>query len=348
MTQKPPIRVLIVDDSSYMRFVLGKILGQDAGIQVVGGARDGVDALAQIPALDPDVITLDIEMPRMDGFETLRRIMRERPTPVIMVSSYSEKDENATIRALEMGAVDFVRKPGKGKSLTMVAVQDELIAKIKMAASVHPEASAGNGENGLAAPAKPAQPLPPREMKKLVVIGSSTGGPKALAKIMPSMAADAPLGILIVQHMPAGFTASLASRLDQISAFHVTEAREGDLLAAGRAFVAPGGFHLRIRPGGRLHLSASASVNNVRPAADVTLEDAAELYRDKVIAVVLTGMGNDGARGGAAVRARGGVAIAQNPATCVVDGMPASLIQSGNADHIVPLGRMAREIQDLV
>ena len=338
-----PIRVLIVDDSSYMRFVLGKVLGDDPGIEVVAAARDGLDALRLLDELQPDVITLDIEMPRMNGYETLVQIMGRRPTPVIMVSSYAESGDNATIRALELGAVDFVRKPDRRESLTMDAVRDELIAKIKMAASVHPEA-----ETPAPAAFVKKAPQTPQDMKKLVVIASSTGGPKALAKVLPAIPSDLPVGIIVVQHMPVGFTASLAARLDQLCPFQVAEAREDDVLRAGRVLVAPGGFHLRIRPQGRVRLSASATVNNVRPAADVTMEDAAAVYGDKVIAVVLTGMGADGTRGCAAIRAKGGATIAQNAATCVVDGMPASLIKAGHADYIVPLSRIAREIQELV
>jgi two-component system chemotaxis response regulator CheB len=342
-----PVRVMIVDDSSYMRFVLGRILSEDPGIEVAGAARDGMDALQLMHELEPDVITLDIEMPRLDGYETLRRIMRTRPTPVIMVSNYSEQGDNATIRALELGAVDFVRKPDKRESLTMASVKDELIAKIKIAASVNPDANpAANG-----APASAvlcSKPAPAVEMKKLVVIACSTGGPKALARILPSLPGDMPAGIIIVQHMPAGFTASLAGRLDLLSKVRVTEAKEGEQLCAGHAFVAPGNFHLRIRPGGRLHLSSAPNVNNVRPAADVTMKDAAEIYKGKVIGVVLTGMGLDGAAGGAAIRAAGGVTIAQHKSTCIVDGMPAALIDSGNADYIVPLSRIVREILDLV
>ena len=345
MNQKP-IRVLIVDDSSYMRFVLGKILGEDSDIEVVGGARDGAHALEMLEETNPDVITLDIEMPRLDGYETLQRIMKRRPTPVIMLSNPTERGDNATIRALELGAVDFLRKPDKRESLTMESVREELIEKIKLAAAVDPQ----SGTNGPAPAHRHASEPPPatREIKRLVVIACSTGGPKALARLLPAVPRDAPVGLIVVQHMPAGFTSSLAGRLDLLSPFRVTEARDHDMICAGRAFVAPGNQHLKIQSGGLLALSSDPPVNNVRPAADVSMMDAAREYGDRAVAVVLTGMGADGAAGAAAIRAAGGVAIAQHPSTCVVDGMPSSLINSGNADHIVPLTRIAREVMDLV
>lgn len=342
-----PIRVLIVDDSSYMRFVLGKILGDEPGIEVAGAARDGLHALELLPELKPDVITMDLEMPRLDGYETLKRIMADRPTPVIVVSNFSEQGRAPTIRALELGAVDFVRKPDKRESLTMSSVKDELVSKVRLAA--HANTSAGASQTPEVSP-RASEPAPPPqlEMKKLVVIACSTGGPRALACVLPAIPACAPVGIIVVQHMPAGFTSSLAARLDLLSQVRVTEASGNDTLCAGRAFVAPGGSHLRIRTGGRLHLSSSPPVNNVRPAADVTMMDAAELYGDQVIGVVLTGMGVDGAKGGLAIRAAGGTVIAQHKEDCVVDGMPAALIDSGNADRIAPLSRMALEILDLV
>lgn len=344
-----PIRVLIVDDSSYMRFVLGKILGEDPDIEVAGAARDGLHALELLDEIKPDVVTLDLEMPRLDGFDALKRIMRDRPTPVVIVTSFTEQGRDPAIRALELGAVDFVRKPDKRESLTMSTIRDELVAKVKMAAAANPETAFQDRAatvNEAKIPALPAAPDIP--MKRLVVIACSTGGPRALASLLPAIPADAPLGIIVVQHMPAGFTSSLAARLDMLSQVRVSEAADNDALRAGRAFVAPGGSHLRIRAGGRLYLSSDPPVNNVRPAADVTMKDAAVLYGSMAAGVVLTGMGADGAAGAAAIRAAGGAAIAQQRDDCVVDGMPAALIESGNADRVAPLARMAREILDLV
>ena len=344
--QQTKIRVLVVDDSSYMRFILSRILEEDPDIEVVGRARDGIEALAMLPVEKPDVITLDVEMPRLNGFETLERIFSVRPTPVVMVSQFTEANAETTMKALELGAVDFVQKPQGSDALTMAKIKAELISKVKVAARV--TLSIGAYGQRSAQTWKPAKGTPAGVMKKVVVIASSTGGPKALADVMTHIPADAPLGILIVQHMPEGFTASLANRLNTLSPFAVSEAKEGDTLAVGRALLAPGNFHMRIRNGGRVYLSSADAVNNVRPAADVTMCDAADLFRDRVIGVVLTGMGTDGTRGGTAIREKGGVNIAQHGATCVVDGMPSSLVKAGQADRVAPLDRIALEILALI
>jgi two-component system, chemotaxis family, protein-glutamate methylesterase/glutaminase len=344
MTQKK-IRVLVVDDSKYMRFVLSKILNEDPGIEVVGESHNGLDALQKVRELKPDVVTLDVEMPRMNGLEALKNILEQQPTPVIMVSNYTQQGGEITIRALELGAIDFVQKPEGRESLTMSSIKKELLAKVRLAANIKPASSDVLIEP---APAIEKKPGKIEKMKKVVVIGSSTGGPRALAAVLSCIPPDAPIGILVVQHMPAGFTSSLAKRLNQLSRIAVSEAAEGDLVAQGRAFIAPGGFHMKISKMGKMSLSTDPAVNGVRPAIDVTMADVAEVYGDKVIGVILTGMGNDGTAGGAAIRKKGGVMIAQLGSSCVVDGMPSSLIKAGQADRIAPLDSISREILSLI
>jgi len=350
LNDRNKIKVLIVDDSSYMRYVLKNILKDDAGIEVVGEARDGVDALKKFGDVNPDVVTLDVEMPRMDGLTTLKKLMAIKPVPVLMVSRYTESGGEITIEALQSGAIDFVQKPEGRDALTMNKVKDELISKIKIAAAVTKSKlfSADMPVRTHAAATDKKWKTAAGRLRKVAVICSSTGGPRALAEVMSRIPADAPICILIVQHMPPGFTESLAHRLDQISAFQVGEAKEGDVIMPGKAFVAPGDYHLRIKQTGNLYLVKEAHVNNVRPAADVTLSDAALVFGKNTICVILTGMGNDGTAGGTAVKENGGATIAQHGATCTVNGMPASLINAGMADIIAPLDRIAAEIISLV
>lgn len=341
------IRVMIVDDSQYMRYVLSKILKEAPGIEVVGEARDGVDALRQLDGLNPDVITLDVEMPRMGGLETLGVIMEKRPTPVIMVSQHTGAGMGVTIKALEAGAVDFIRKPEGRDSLTLSRISNELVEKIRVAAV----AKVGNGAQEAAVlPVKPVDKtrrVSHGGMEKLIVIGSSTGGPKALVSVMSGIPGDAPFGILIVQHMPAGFTGALANRLDSLSQVSVSEARDGDRIAPGRALLAPGGFHLRVFKNGSVHISDEAPVNGVRPAVDLTMKDAADAFGDRVVGVVLTGMGVDGASGCARIKEKNGMTIVQLGSTCVVNGMPASVIKAGMADRVIALDKIAGELAAL-
>lgn len=339
------IRVLVVDDSNYMRFLLAKIMSEEPDIEVVDKARDGLQALEMLEKHKPDVVTLDVEMPRMDGLETLRRIFELRPTPVVMVSRYTQSGGDIAIRALELGAVDVVQKPEGREAITMGTVRDELVSRVRTAAAIHLNSNAAHAETG-----EPRALSAPRaaEMKKVVVIGCSTGGPRALAHIMPQFPADAPIGIIIVQHMPAGFTLSLSRRLDQISPIAVSEALEGECISSGRALVAPGDFHARLLKEGRIVLSSEKAVNNVRPSVDVTMKDAAFVFGKNVIGVVLTGMGCDGMEGCAAIKAKGGTVIAQSTDSCVVDGMPGAVIRAGHADRVAPLDDIPREILSLI
>ncbi len=340
------VRVLIVDDSAYMRFVLQRGLEEDPELIVVDTARDGLDALAKIEALKPDVVTLDLEMPRMDGFETLRRLMTGSPLPVIILSSLSQEGADATVRALRLGAVDFVPKPTRG-ALDFQAVKQELVAKIKQIA--------GLNSSRLGLPRSvPAiertvteRPVRLRETRGIVVIGTSTGGPRALHEVVPHLPATLPCGVLIVQHMPPGFTKSLAQRLDEISPLQVKEAASGDRVQPGLALLAPGNYHMTVSSGGYISLNQNPAQHGVRPSVDVTMESAAESYGPATIGVILTGMGADGTRGAALIKRSGGQVIAEDESTCVIYGMPRSAVEAKVVDFTAPLDRIASEISSL-
>ncbi len=346
ITEQKKLRVVVVDDSRYMRYVLTKFLNEDQGIEIVGEAKDGKSALEVIAELKPDVVTLDVEMPGMDGLQTLEELFKTNPARVVMVSNYTAAGGEITLKALELGAIDFVQKPEGRDALTMEKVKEDIIRKIKIASrAVLPYPSNYKSPPNVE---KPAPPPVRKEMKKVVIIGSSTGGPRALCEVFSVLPADAPIAVVVVQHMPPGFTSSLAIRLNSLSRMEVREAADGDRIQQGTALVAPGNFHLEITTGGVVRLTDGDKVHAVRPAIDITMKTASALFRNRVIGVILTGMGRDGSEGGAEIRSRGGAMIAQSSATCVVDGMPASLIESGNADRIVPLEGIAKEILALV
>ncbi|MDA8187399.1 MAG: chemotaxis response regulator protein-glutamate methylesterase [Dehalococcoidales bacterium] len=354
------VRVLIVDDSAYMRYVLRNNLDADPDITVVDTARDGLDALDKIAALKPDVVTLDLEMPRMDGFAALKRIMAEFPTPVIILSSLSQEGADATIRALRLGAVDFVPKP-IGKALSFEAVREELLGKIKQFSGLNtaklgtpqlrqslsrsqtktgPDASPVAKNIGLGSRG--------RDCRRVVVIGTSTGGPRALHEVVPQLPASLPAGVLIVQHMPPGFTRSLAQRLNDLSPLEIKEAEPGDVVQPGLALVAPGNYHMTVSRTGVIALDQRPPEHGVRPAVDVTMETTSEVYGGAAIGVILTGMGCDGTRGAKLIKEAGGQIVAEDESTCVIYGMPRSVIEAGVADRIAPLHRVADEIVDLV
>lgn len=342
-----PIRVLVVDDSAYMRFTITRYLGESSGIQVVGTARDGQEALEMIARLNPDVITLDVEMPRMDGLTTLREIMRTCPRPVIMLSSLTSEGAVETIQALTLGAVDFVAKPDNKANIQ--AVMDEVVAKIQRAARVRVRPPLLPAQSATVAPvALSKQTRPLSSTDKVVLIGASTGGPRALNVVLPAVPAHLNAALVIVQHMPAGFTRSLAQRLDSLSPFKVKEAAPGDRLEAGLALVAPGGFHMTFDAQGQVQLNQNPPVHGVRPAVDVTLISLAQLYGPRMIAAILTGMGNDGANGAALLRSCGGCVIAEDESTAVVWGMPRSVVEMGAANWVLPLEEIAAGIERFV
>lgn len=343
------IRVLIVDDSPFMRYTLAKHLEAIPGISVVGSAQNGLEALTKIPALKPDVVTLDVEMPNMDGLTALQRIMSDCPTSVIMLSSLTRQGSRTTIQALMRGAVDFVTKPTASTDIRTVI--EELAAKIKAAAQVR---ISGWEKRSVEWEAKSTSQNRKSEIRSfhpgdpIIVIGSSTGGPQALQQVLAEIPADLPAAIAIVQHMPPGFTRSLARRLNETSSFNVQEASDGDRLAQGLALLAPGDYHLRFTKDKRIVLDHSPRRHHVRPAVDVTLESAAELYKMAVIGVILTGMGSDGTAGAACVKAVGGQIVVEDESTSVVYGMPRSVVEAGLADQVVPLPKITSTLVELV
>jgi two-component system chemotaxis response regulator CheB len=345
MSSKHPIRVLVVDDSAFIRHILAQRLEADPDITVVGRAYDGLDALAQIPALKPDVVTLDVEMPKMDGLTALRRIMSECPTPVIMLSAYTQQGARATIQALMRGAVDFVPKPTTQTSIRDVI--EELIIKVKIAA-VTPTSPHISPPTPPPPQTARTTPRPLRRDDPVIVVGTSTGGPRALRQILSELPSDLPAALVMVQHMPPSFTNALAQRLDESSPLTVKEAENGDRLARGLALLAPGNFHLELDGRRRVSLNQKPRRNGVRPAVDVSMESAVEHYGSAVIGVVLTGMGSDGTTGAHSIKAAGGQVIAEHESTTAVYGMPRSVIEAGLVDRVVPLPQVAPTLIELV
>ncbi|MCX7680732.1 MAG: chemotaxis response regulator protein-glutamate methylesterase [Anaerolineae bacterium] len=341
---KTPVRVLVVDDSAFMRLAISKRLETDPEIVVVGTARDGLDALRQIKALKPDVVTLDVEMPGMDGLSALRRVMAECPTRVIMLSALTSEGAQATITALMRGAVDFVAKPSSAVHIHSVIA--ELSHKIKLAAAAPATLPPVAPPAERATTVPKAAPTPYLAGDPLIIIGASTGGPAALHRVLSGLPNDLPAAILIVQHMPAGFTGALARRLDEQVALTVREARAGDALARGLALVAPGDFHL-VLDRERITLERWPRQNGVRPSVDITMESAARQYGKAVIGVVLTGMGTDGTAGARIIKQYGGRIIAQDQTTCVVYGMPRSVIEAGLADMVIPLSEIPAALMEI-
>ncbi len=347
MEPAKPIRLLIVDDSAFVRMALARRLAPTGIIEVAGTAANGQEAVQQVLALRPDVVTLDVNMPVMDGLTALQHIMRQRPTPVVMLSSHTDAGTASTIRALELGAVDFFLKPSmaapSGSDQETLRLCDKIVSAARIPrALLRPAAFLPQRLPPALAPAPPA-----RAMQCVILIACSTGGPKALLELAPQLPSDLPASLIIVQHMPQGFTQSLAERLDATSAFRIAEAQEGDEPAAGRGYVAPGGRHLVVRRTGRLHLNQGPPVLGLCPAADVTMESAAAVYGNKVIGLVLTGMGSDGTRGARAIRAAGGVVVAEHESSCVVYGMPRSVIEAGLANRVAPLPGLIKTIMEM-
>jgi two-component system chemotaxis response regulator CheB len=340
------VRVLIVDDSTFMRHVITRELTADARVTVVGAARNGVEAIAMARDLKPDVITLDIEMPQLDGLGALPRILEVCQARVIMLSSNEGLGRANTVRALELGAVDFILKPSGAISPNLSSIRETLLRAVHSAAGARVRRPA---PTAIATP--PPRAAAPQGIRtparRLVIIGSSTGGPQALAAVIPRLPADLNAGVVVVQHMPAGFTASLAARLNDLSAVPVREAGMGDLVATGEVLIAPGDHHLRlVAEGGalRVRLDQGPRVHGVRPAVDVALTAAAEVADGRVACAILTGMGRDGTAGAASIRAAGGWVLAQNEASCVIYGMPRSVIEANLATDIVALDDMATSI----
>ncbi len=340
------LSVLIVDDSTFIRHVVAKHLEADPDITVVGSARDGLEALARIPALNPDVVILDVEMPHMDGLTALKRIMTECPTPVVMLSALTQRGASTTIRALMRGAFDFVPKPSA--KVDIHTVIEELKVKIKAAASSTRLATGQLPQSGPLTIRSRQGPQLLQRGDAIIVIGASTGGPRALQQVLSRLPANLPAAVLVVQHMPPGFTQSLAQRLNEICPLRVQEAAEGDRLARGLVLLAPGDFHLQFKGRRQVTLDQGPRRHHVRPAVDVTMESAAEYHGSQVIGVVLTGMGTDGTAGAHQIKAVGGQIIAEHESTSAVYGMPASVIKAGLADQVLPLPKIAPTLLKLV
>ena len=360
------MRVLIVDDSAFMRKVLQSIIATDPQLEIIGEARDGREAIAMAESLRPDVISMDIMMPHVDGLQATEAIMSKNPRPIVIVSSEAKDGAEPTLRALELGAIDFVPKPSSGIDLDMNSIRDEICRKLKLAARVRVVRTAksfsapvqappennpytkvtlpnnGNG-NGNGAQPKPAGVTGGRH--PLVVIASSTGGPQTLMQLIPAIPRDFPGTILLVQHMPGTFTSQFSKQLAEVSGLHVKEAAHGDELRAGTIYVCPGSHHMRITGSGRIELNEGERINGYRPCADITLETAAAFAGPMCLGVILTGMGSDGSKGVQAVKAGGGHVIAQDEATAVIFGMPAEAIKTGAVDQILGIESIASALE---
>ncbi len=332
-----PIRVLIVDDSRYVRLVLKRMLGTADDIEVVGIACNGCEALELVPKLKPDVITLDIEMPHVTGLQVLERLLPRYPIPVIMLSSLTQEGADVTLRALELGAVDFVGKPGSAGVPNLAAVETQLIGKVRSAAGARVrirKARRGSAN-------RPIAKMPTITLHKpTVLIASSTGGPGTLDQLLSALPAGLPAAFAITQHMPRGFTRSLAARLDSTCALKVIEAEEGTVLRPGTIAFAPGDYHMVIGPQGIVHLSQDPPKWGVRPAADYMMESAAQNLHCPLVGVVLTGMGCDGAEGLVALKASNATVIAQDEESSVIYGMPKAAAETGVCDYIASLSEM--------
>ncbi len=352
------IRVLIVDDSALVRDILSVGLSRDPGIEVVGTAADPFEAGEKIPILRPDVMTLDVEMPRMNGLEFLRRLMPQYPLPVVMVSALTEKGKQLTLDALALGAVDFVAKPKADLARGMELLLSELTLKIKIAASAKllKFKNAGQSESRQTerqtAEMKKEQVISHAEpSSRVIVIGASTGGTEAVREVVTRFPERTP-GIVVIQHMPGGFTRLFANRLDSETAMKVKEAEDGDQIINGRILVAPGGKQLTVRKDSRSGYSVSVTddppVNGHAPSVDTAMFSVAKTVGNHAIGVILTGMGADGADGLKAMRDAGARCLAQDEATSVVFGMPAEAMKRGGAEKLVPIGDMARNITDIL
>jgi len=339
------IRVLVVDDSAFMRKALREILESDPSIVVVGTARDGEDALEKLKNLAVDVVTLDINMPRMDGLTALKHIMLENPVPVLMVSSLTQEGAEITIKALELGAVDFVPKPSGTISLDIAKCKDEIIRKTKAAA----RAKIGNLRRVRVGITKQVRIEPEKAAEVVVAIGVSTGGPQTLMDIIPNLPPNLPAGVLVVQHMPPNFTRSFAERLHSVSQINFKEAEDNDIIKCGWGYLAPGDWHMTVvkrglGEGWLVKLSKQPEGTLFRPSVDVMMHSVARHLGDRAIGVILTGMGDDGARGMEEIKKKGGYTIAESGETCIVFGMPKAAIERGCVDKVLPANRIADAI----
>jgi two-component system chemotaxis response regulator CheB len=345
------LRVLVVDDSAYVRKVVREMLSRSPFVEVVGTARDGREALELVEDLEPDVVTCDLIMPELDGVGFVREQMQRRPVPIIIMS-VAKETAAAALTALDLGAIDFVQKPTALASEKIFEVSTELIEKVKAAGSIalnkFPAASAPQIKPAI----EPTMAISGSHAVDLVVIGISTGGPQALKRLIPQLPADLPVPVLMVMHMPVGYTEMYAARLNELSLLEVREAAEGDEVKPGRVFLAPAGRHLSLKrdSNGKVvtHLDAKPFNTLHRPSVDVLFQSAAEVYGKRLLGVVMTGMGSDGKQGAAWIKAQGGLIFTEAESSCIVYGMPGVVMEAGLSDKSVPLDDMARAIREVV
>jgi len=360
-TANKKFKVLIVDDSSFMRKVLETIFNADEQLQVIGQAKDGREAVAMAESLKPDVITMDINMPHVDGLQATAEIMTTNPKPIVIVSSESKEGAASTLRSLELGAIEFVAKPGGAIDLDMESVKEELLRKVRMAAKVRVVRTASRlattiQKGGAAKPsgAAPAasRPAPTSGLDQrfpVVVLAASTGGPATVMRIAPGFTRDFPAAVILVQHMPAAFTTQYAAQLAEFTEIRVKEAEANEALQPGTLYICPGGQHLRVTPTGRIQLDATTGrINGYLPNIDITMESVAAFAGPLSIGAVLTGMGNDGAEGAKAIKSAGGLVLAQDEATCVIFGMPAEAIKAGAVDQTLGIDDIYAAIEKRV
>ncbi len=344
-------KILVVDDSAFMRKVIADMIESDPELQVIGVAKNGEEAIERIKELSPDVVTLDIEMPKMDGLTALKIIMERDPLPVIMLSSLTKKGAEETMKALDLGAFEFITKPSSLVKVSTPEMREELIGKLKLACKTKIRKPVP-----IARPVRPIMPSPSFDtpahkgsvgFKKIIAIGTSTGGPRALQDVIPFIPGSIDASILIVQHMPPGFTKSLADRLDGMSQIKVKEAEDGDIMQAGHAYLAPGDSHIKVtKQSGRfvIKLDNGDRVSGHKPSVDAMMYSIVELKEKNVIGVIMTGMGSDGADGMKKLKDQKGFVIAQDEESCIVFGMPKSAIKIGGVDKVVSLSNIASEI----
>jgi two-component system, chemotaxis family, protein-glutamate methylesterase/glutaminase len=349
-TTKQKIKVLVVDDSAFMRKVISDMLSDDEDIVVVGTAKNGKDGIEKALILKPQIITLDVEMPVMDGITALEKLLKLDPAPkVIMLSSLTNNGGEATMRALEAGAIDFVPKPTSSIiHFNIDDIRQDLVGKIKNAATSNILCFTDHSVVPIKTKIQPNDRVQTHSnLKYIVAIGTSTGGPRALQEVIPFLPADLPAAVLIVQHMPPGFTKSLAMRLDGLSEINVKEAENGDILKPGWAYLAPGDYHISVNKSlgdYRIGINQEMPMTGHRPSVNYMMNSVADCGHKKLIAVMMTGMGNDGSIGITKIKTLGGKTIAQNEASCVVYGMPKAAVATGAIDKIVPLNEIATEI----
>jgi two-component system chemotaxis response regulator CheB len=360
-TPTKKIKVLVVDDSTFMRKVLENIYNGDEQMQVIGNAKDGREAVSLAESLKPDVISMDINMPHVDGLQATAEIMTTNPRPIVIVSSESKEGAASTLRALELGAIEFVAKPSSAIDLDMQSVKEELLRKVRMAAKVRVVRTATRLASTIqnTASAKPHSPGPAQirpaptsglnQRFPVVVLAASTGGPATVMRIAPGFTSDFPAAVILVQHMPAAFTTQYAAQLAEFTEIRVKEAEANESIQPGTLYICPGGQHLRVTPTGRIQLDGtSGRINGYLPNIDVTMESVAAFAGPLSIAGVLTGMGNDGANGAKAIKAAGGLVLAQDEATCVIFGMPAEAIKVGAVDQVLGIDDIYAAIEKRV